>query len=392
MRRVDRPLLLAAAAYAAAVVLLSWPLVTAPATAVVDPVRLGQRGAPWARADLDLLIWILAWTSHALVEQPLALFQANIFHPARDTLAGSEHLIGLAPIAAPVFAVTGNAVLAYNVTVLVVVWLAATCTFALARAWSGSAAAAFVAGAAFAFAPHVQGTWIRLHVSAVALFPLVLLLAWRAARVPRAATLAALLAVTALQLLAGMYVSYELAALLVAFSPVLVVEARRWGRSPAPVLLALAASFLVLVPIGIPYLRLRASGELPSFEQALELVARNSVAPQQVLLWLGENLTWPVVALALVGLAWPAHERLVERLGLLSIALVGIVLSAGRSVSIIPGTSLPSPYEIAMRLVPGFASMRAPSRFLVLPLLALSVLAALGAGRLAALPGASAAA
>lgn len=384
-RDFDLTLAVAALAYAAAVVFLSWPLVTVLPSSVVDPVALAQLGAPWLRADLDLLIWILAWTSHALVEQPLALFQANVFYPAPDTLAASEHLIGLTPVAAPVFTLTGNAVLTYNATVLAVVWLAAISTFVLARAFSGSAAAAFVAGAAFAFAPDVTGTWTRLHVSAVSLFPLVLLLAWRGVRAPRARVLVALFVVTALQVLAGMYVAYELAALLAAFAPALVVEARRQERSPLPVLLALAAAFLVIVPVGLPYLRMRASGDLPSFEEARALVASNSIALPQVLRSIGDQLTWPVVALALLGLAWPARARLVERLGLASIALVGLVLSAGLSIPLLPGTSLPGPYEILMRVVPGFASMRAPARFLVLTLLALSVLAALGVVQLAGL-------
>ncbi|HEY8516473.1 MAG TPA: hypothetical protein VIS07_13260 [Candidatus Binatia bacterium] len=388
MRRVDRTLLLASAAYAVAVTLLSWPLVTTASTSVVDPVRLGQRGAPWVRADLDLLIWILAWTSHAIVTRPLSLFQANIFYPAPDTLAASEHLIGLTPIATPLFLLTDNAVLTYNVTLLVVIWLAATCTFALARAWSGSAAAAFVAGAAFAFAPHVVGAWLRLHESAVALFPLVMLLAWRAARAPRRATLAALFVVTLLQVLAGMYVAYELLALVAAFAPALVVEARRSGRSPLPVLATLGLAFLAIVPVGIPYLRLRAVGTLPPFEEALGLVAQNSIGLRYALQFVGEDLTWPVVALALVGLVWPSRTQLVERLGLLLVALVGVVLSAGLAVPLVPGTSLPSPYEILMRVVPGFASLRAPSRFLVLPLLAVSVLAALGLARIVALAGA----
>jgi hypothetical protein len=46
---------------------------------------------------------------------------------------------------------------------------------------------------------------------------------------------------------------------------------------------------------------------------------------------------------------------------------------------------LPSLYELTMRLVPGFAGMRSSSRFVVVALLALDVLAGLGAARLLAL-------
>lgn len=374
------PLLLAGVAYALAVAYLSWPLPTAAASALVDPLKLPAAGGVWGRADLDLLVWILAWTAHALATQPLDLFQANIFHPAPDTLASSENLLGLAPLAAPLYWLTQNPILTYNVTVLVVVWLAALCTFALVRDWTGSAAAAFLAGAAFAFGPQLTGSWIRLHCSAVHFFPLVLLLAWRAARAPRPRTLLLLVLVTALQLLAGIYVAFELALLIAAFAPALVVEARRHGRSGAAPLAALAAGALALGIVAPAYLRVRAAGTLPGLPDALALVTTTSPEPGLVVTWLLDDLTLPVAVLAVLGLiAGPAPAHL--RLGLLLAAILGVALGAGTRLSLLPGTGLPSPYELLMRVVPGFAGMRSSSRFVVVALLALDVLAGLGAAR-----------
>ncbi len=377
-------LLLAGAAYALAVAYLAWPLPTAAGSALVDPLKLPAAGGVWGRADLDLLVWILAWTSHALATRPLDLFQANIFHPAPDTLASSENLLGLAPLAAPLFWITQNPILTYNVTVLVVVWLAALCTFALVREWTGSASAAFLAGAAFALGPQLTGSWIRLHCSAVHFFPLVLLFAWRAARAPRARTLALLALVTALQLLAGIYVAFELAVLLAAFAPALVVEARRHGRSGAAPLAALAVGALALGVVAPAYLRVRASGTLPPLADALAHVTTTSPGPAAVLRWLLDDLTLPLAGLALVGLvAGPVPLHL--RLALLLAAYLGFVLGAGTRLAIVPGSELPSLYELTMRLVPGFAGMRSPSRFVVVALLALDLLAGLGAARALAL-------
>src|SRR5262245_2100777 len=77
----------------------SWPLVACTAPCMVD-------FAAWEGADQPLLhlsftdtrlnAWILAWVQHAITTAPLAMFDANIFHPTRDILAGSEHLFGLA--------------------------------------------------------------------------------------------------------------------------------------------------------------------------------------------------------------------------------------------------------------------------------------------------------
>jgi hypothetical protein len=374
--------ILAACAYAGAVVYLAWPLVLAPGTTLVDPLALGTSGGTWVKVDLDLLVWILAWMSHALVSQPLDLFQANIFHPARDTLASSEHLLGLAPIAAPVFWLSGNAVLTYNVTIIVVVWACALCTFVLVRRWTHSNVAAFLAGATFGLGPQLVSSWVRLHSSAVCLFPVVLLLGTRAARDQRPRVLVLLALVTALQALAGVYVAFELAVLIVAFLPAIWLEARRHGRSVLPPMAALAAGGLALLPVTLPYLRVSAAGQLPSLGQAKELIAKASPPPWLLRSLIVSHATWPILGLAVLGLVWSRRVAWNLRLGMLLVGVVGTIFTAGMTLPLVPGTHLTSVYELAMHVVPGFAGMRAPSRFVVLPLLAIAVLAGIGAAQL----------
>lgn len=341
-----------------------------------------EPAAAWTRADLDLLVWVLAWVAHALRTQPWAIFQANMFHPAPDALASSEHLIGLAPIAAPIFWLTGNAVLTYNLTQFAVVWIAALGTFVLVRAWSGSGAAGFLAGAAFAFAPLVTGSWIRLHVSAVHLFPLVLLFAWRAASAARARDGVVLAVLAALQFLSGAYVGFELAVLLAAFAPALWIATGGNVRARLLTAAALGAGALAAVAGALPYLRVRAAGQLPPLESSLHMVSFSAPAPLEVVSWLGRELTWPMLALAVLALVWPGRVAGSVKLGLALTALLGGVLTAGPKLPLIPGTGLPSLYEIAMRIVPGFAGMRTSIRFLVLPLLATSVLAGIACAQI----------
>src|ERR671927_1722412 len=68
----------------------TWPLATAPAT-----LSRNDNG------DTLLIEWSLAWVAHQLPVDPLHLFDANIFYPAKHTLAFSEHLFTLALMAAP---------------------------------------------------------------------------------------------------------------------------------------------------------------------------------------------------------------------------------------------------------------------------------------------------
>ena len=44
--------------------------------------------------DPLLEAWQVAWIGHALLEQPLHLWQANTFWPDQDTLAFSDALVG----------------------------------------------------------------------------------------------------------------------------------------------------------------------------------------------------------------------------------------------------------------------------------------------------------
>jgi hypothetical protein len=353
---------------AAAVAYRAWPL----------PLHIGGRietGEAWGRADQELIAWILSWGAHALTTAPARLFEANIFHPASDALARSEHLLGLQPIALPVFAITGDPQVTYNATVLLVALVGALGTFVAVRAWSGSSAAGVLAAVLFGLAPMSVAAWNRLHGTAVHLFPLLLWLAWRTAVERRRSAGAWLALATALQLLAGIYVAFELAALYAAFLPLVCLEARHRGSSGVRPLAAVAAGGLALSLVATPYLRVRAAGGLPDYTAVG--TGTLDFDPIATIAFFERSFPWPFWILALLG----ARSRDVPwrlRAGLVSVAALGGVLALGPSAGV---------YALAQLVVPGFSGMRAPSRFLVLPLASLSVLAGLGiAGLRAWLP------
>jgi hypothetical protein len=78
------------------------------------------------------------------------------FAPLSGVTAFTEHLLATYPVAAPVIWLTGNAVLAYNVVLLLAFPLNGLAAYFLARELTGRAAAAFVGGLAFAFAPYMS--------------------------------------------------------------------------------------------------------------------------------------------------------------------------------------------------------------------------------------------
>lgn len=124
-------------------------------TAVVGREVLAHLSTAIANDAGDPLLTaaILRWNAYH-VPWTNAWWQFPIFHPTPDALAFSEHLLGLSVIAAPIEWVTGNALVTYNLVALLTFVLCGASMYLLVYRLSGSAAAAFIAGLAFAFAPH----------------------------------------------------------------------------------------------------------------------------------------------------------------------------------------------------------------------------------------------
>jgi hypothetical protein len=133
----------AALAYSVLSVVLTWPL------------TLGIAGdVPGDLGDSLLNMWILAWGAEhvpQLLTGALSwsgFWNANIFHPEPLTLALSEHLFGQTLQILPVYWLTGNIILCYNLLFLSSFALSALGMFLLVRDLTGNARAAFSAAPA----------------------------------------------------------------------------------------------------------------------------------------------------------------------------------------------------------------------------------------------------
>ena len=150
MKQSSRPAWYAAAAYAVIAVAMTWPL-----------ARGLARDVAWDLGDPVLNIWILSWDWEQFrgilaghYSHLRHFFDANIFHPAPLTLAYSEHLVPQALQVFPIYALTGNPILCYNLLFLSTFVLSGLGMFLFARELTGSTTAAFVGGLLFAFAPY----------------------------------------------------------------------------------------------------------------------------------------------------------------------------------------------------------------------------------------------
>ncbi len=140
--------------FAAAAVLFTWPLAAHVNDGMVDI---------W---DGKLNAWIFHWDYHQIFRDPLRLFDANIFYPARYALAFSENLFGAAVFGFPLYALGASTLPVGNLLLLAGMALSGLAGWALAREVTGDPAASLLGGVIYAFVPwrlaqlpHVQFQW-----------------------------------------------------------------------------------------------------------------------------------------------------------------------------------------------------------------------------------------
>jgi hypothetical protein len=139
----------AALTFSALSVVMTWPLV----------LGLGSN-VPGDLGDSLLNMWILGWgVEHvpALLTFQISwaeFWNANIFHPDPLALALSEHLFGQTLQVLPVYWLTGNIILCYNLLFISTFALSAFGTYLLVLDLTGDKRAAFIAGLVYGFLPY----------------------------------------------------------------------------------------------------------------------------------------------------------------------------------------------------------------------------------------------
>ena len=355
----------------------TWPLATAPGT-----LSRNDNG------DAQLNEWILAWVPHQLARDPAHLFDANIFYPARDTLAFSEPLIVPALMGAPLQWLGGSPVLVYNVVLIAGFALTAFAGYALMYAWTRDRAAGLLTGSLFAFNTH---TLTRLaHIQGIHAYglPLALLSIDRViteARVRDALWLALWMALMA-------YTSgylFVFGSVMIAVA--LIARAGEWRRRMRLVLsrvaLATVAAGIVVFPLYLPYQRVaREQGLVRSLENVAEYTATlkgyaASAGRMHFSLWSHRLFENPVdaffpglTAIVLAATAlWTMRRtgRLMRGriLMLVAVGFAGVILSLGPSTPV---------YGAVYAVFPPVRGLRAAARFGNLFLLAIAVLAGCG--------------
>ncbi|RPJ69545.1 MAG: hypothetical protein EHM24_18265 [Acidobacteria bacterium] len=251
----------AAGWYLAATLLLTWPLARG----------LGS-DIPADTGDSLLNCWILAWgADHVIrfVGGDLHAFDGfwngNFFHPASLTLAYSEHLFPQVLQIAPVYALTGNVILCYNLVFLSTFVLCGLGTYLLVRELTGHPAAGFLAGLFFAFAPYRLAQFPHVQVLSIQWMAFALYGLTRYAKTGGLWPLAgASVALLAQNLSCGYFLLY-FGPFAAAYGTWEVVRRRLpgWPLALGRLALAFAAVGALTLPFLLPYMDLRALGFPP---------------------------------------------------------------------------------------------------------------------------------
>ena len=382
--------------YGLAAVAFTWPLVLHLRSlfGVVDPT-----------GDASLYLWTLSWDLTTLSVHPTWLltgrvFDANIFFPAHHTLAYSDHLLLQSLLLWPVFALTKDVVLCYNLLLVASLVASALTMHVLARAVVRSEWAAYVAGLIFGFAPYHFTHLGHIQLQALYWLPLSLLFLHRLftneRRAVRHADTVALGVVMGLQAVSSVYygviggVGVLCAALVLA---VLTGRMRDW-RLIRRGFTAAAIAILVALPWSIPYLQVKrevgAGRNLFEASVGSAVLASYVQAPPENLLygrtgWLRpaagqrlprkdgpEQALFPgfcALALALFGLIAAPRPLRKTAVVYAIVGLIGVLLSLG------PDGIRPL-YAALHQWLVGMEAIRAPARFSVLALAGIAMLAA----------------
>ena len=204
--------------------------------------------------DPALVVWTLRWAGHALVHDPIHVFDANIFWPYPHTLAYADSLLSLAPLYALLYWVTGNLTFSLNLLVLILILLNLAATYSLTRWLTKSTEAAVLAALAFGFSGFVLSQLGHPQLELLFPLPLGFLLLFKLLERPRLRVAVALGLVNVVILVGTLYwaalYAVSVAVILAGFA---VVVRGRFTRPLLGCMAVVVGITALSIPSLIPY-------------------------------------------------------------------------------------------------------------------------------------------
>ena len=398
-----KELLLAALAGVALAVLTSWPLV----------LHLSSRIAP-DLGDPVRTTWQIAWVGHAMLHDPLHLWDSNAFYPHPLSLAFSDSLLGYGPIAW-FGSGTVAALVHYNLLFLFAWSLCFFGAYLLARELGLGRIASCGAALAFAYAPYRITEAGHLHVISSGGIALALFLLLRGYRRDSRALVFGGWLVSAWQVSLGFTLGLQYCYLLAVIALVVVIvwarrrrreraRSTRRGETPQPdpliprrLLGVTLAGIALLAVVGAyqsrPYLEV--ASKYPNAKRTIKEVKNYSSSFPALLAAPAPNRVWGGATSGLRAKVHSKNEDVFFPGGLiLALAIVGLFCSTytprlriGLGVGIVVCSFLAMgmglnhagyPYRLLYDFAPGWDGVRVPGRVFTTATLFYALLAGAG--------------
>ncbi len=348
--------------------------------------------------------WILAWNAHCLFRPGVSIWDAPIFYPVENALAFSETMFGNLWLTLPVQYLTDNPTFTANMLLLTSFVLGTYFVFLLVHDQTKNFWAGLIAGVVFSFSPYRWGHAGHLQLLPFFWAPLALIFANRFMQEPKKGYLFGMVITTCIQYYTSIYLGTMLLTLLIVLFLVnLILERKgseRWIYFTKPrlrnsLITCFVFSFLVLLPLGIPYLK---TAEAWLFVRTLEDNVTYSAEPLSFLLrpfnfanygWLnrifagqirgGEGAVflgltpWILAVVGLViirarGSCLTTSQKQVAYRYAWTALIMGTLMLGPYLIFFNHNTEVPMPYQLVYYLLPGAKAIRVPARF-VQPLL-----------------------
>lgn len=357
--------------FVVAALVATWPLAWRPRALL---------GAPQGAGDPYLNLFTLGWDLRQLFAAPGSwldgrVFDAPIFHPARQALAFTDHLLLQALLVSPVYAIWRDPVLCYNVVFVASLAASAWAMWWYLRQVLDDRLGPLVGGLVWGFCAYRFSHVLHLQLQSLYFLPLAFGALHRVVARRRWQDGAWLGLWFGLTAVSSVYYAVIGLVALAAGGLALIVAAGRvsLGRLLAPLVVGGVVSAVLVAPVLVPYLQVQ---QREGFVRTMDEASRHAATPVS---FVSEPPWRPVPfapigrteedgllpgwsALALAGLACAALLR-TRRQPLLwtwgAIALTGGLLALGPD-------GARTIYAGLHRWVFGFQAVRAPARFGVL--------------------------
>ena len=369
------------------------------ATYITYPLIFHITSLATGLSDELVIAWIQNWVIHALLSNPLQLFNADIYYPFQNSLAYSDIHLTTAVLTSPFLFLFKQPIITYNITQFSSFVLLGFCTYLLAYFLTKNFLLSVLSGVLVVFSPVTLDKHVHVQILAVEGVTLAILFFITFLQTPKTKFLIFSLVCFVLQTYNSFLQGYFIIFAYFFFSLFFFVTHKKQFMKLITVknILFILFAFVLIVPIAIPYFQVskefhytRDIRDTIHFAiQPEDMVFGGSFSRLQPLLQqlpinqtslYGEvkpgflGLTLSILSICTFVFAWRKRKEVKKYwifFAALTTAITGFVLSFGPAlhlnrVTIHHPFPIPLPYVVFYYMLPGFQGFRNTGRFVML--------------------------